>query len=156
MSSEKEFNGSTGQFRNSEFIDAAEDLAGKTRLEPVEMTVELVVICDGVINNDGKEESGVLAVRLVGAKRKLRMNRTKMKAFAVALNSSKPATWKGAKVRIYQTLDSDRRTGGKTATTAVAVDIQKADGNWTRYLDFQQPKGKKHVKTAGLDAQGLA
>lgn len=152
---EKEFNGNAGQFRASEFIDAVEDMAGATRKNPVEMEVEKAVVCNSVINKDGKKEDGVFAIALVGAKRRLRVNATKRKMLIIAAGR-KASDWKGTKIRLYQTVDSDRLTGGKTYVPAVAMDVLTQDGRWLRYFDFQQPKGRNHVETAGLVASGDA
>lgn len=146
---EQEFQGSASAFRKSEFIDAEEDLAGRTKANPIETTVEAMVICNGVVNKDGKTEDGVFAGRLKGATRRLRMNATKRKIMTVAAGSPTVKTWAGLKVRLYQTWDSDRVTGGKTAVKAVALDCFDAKrGVWLDYFDFQQPKGQGHVRAA--------
>lgn len=148
---EQEYTGNAGQFRNSEFTDATEDLAGYTRLAPLEITVEKAVICNGVIDKNGRKEDGVFAIALVGAKRRMRVNATKRKMLIAAADTAAARKWGGLKLRLYQTVDSDRMTGGKTRTNAIGMDVySERTGKWLRYWDYQQPKGKKHVQDAGL------
>lgn len=154
---QQEFTGNAGEFRQSEFIDAVEDLAGRTRKNPVEVEVDKALVCNSVVNNDGKKENGVFALAMVGVKRRLRINATKRKILITAAGTPKAAEWKGLKIRLYQTVDSDRMTGGKTSISAVAMDVQvRSSGKWIRYFDFQQAKGKKHVEAAGLTQSGDA
>jgi len=155
---EKEFKGAADQFRNSEFISAAETLAGRTRSAPVNAVIARAVICDGVINSDGKKENAVPAFVLATEAGKemglrLRMNATRRKIIIAAADTVQFVKLKGMgiKVRLYQTVDSDRVTGGKTAAIAIAIDVLNPHtGKWLRYYDYQQPRGRKHVEASGL------
>ena len=153
---EKEYTGSASKFRKSEFIDATEDLIGRTRKNPCGSTVESGVLCNNVTDKDGKTENGVFALRLEKSDRRLRMNATKRKIMIAATGTTVVKDWAGTKLRLYQTVDSDRTTGGKTSVKAVAIDVQNKAGEWLRYLDYQQPRGKALVKAAGLDSAELA
>ena len=146
----EKYTGNAGEFRASEFIDAVEDLAGRTRNNPVEVEIEKAVVCNSVTNKDGKKENGVFALAMTNVKRRLRVNATKRKILIVAAGTPKAVEWKGLKIRLYQTVDSDRVTGGKTYVPAVAMDVLVRSSNkWIRYYDFQQPKGKRHVEAVG-------
>ncbi len=154
---EKEYTGSAGRFRASDFVDAVEDLSGYTRKKPLEIEIEKAVLCSGVINNDGKKENNVFAVALKGVKRRMRVNATKRKMLVKASGTSKAAYWKGLKLRLYQTVDSNRATGGKTSISAIAMDVKQVGvgDEWLRYLDYQQQKGRNHVMNSGLADEGL-
>ena len=157
---EQEYNGSAGTAlpRKSDFIDATEDLAGRSRGNPVEVVIDSMVMCNDVTNQDGKKESGVFAARLKAADEngrvlghRLRMNATKRKMMTAAAHTIVAKNWAGMRLRLYQTVDSDRKTGGKTYCNAVGVDcLDMKSAQWMRYYDFQQPKGQKHVRAAGL------
>jgi hypothetical protein len=74
-----------------------------------------------------------------------------------AANSIMPREFAGLKLRLYQTLDSDRLTGGKTATTAIGMDVQiKGTEQWLRYYDYQQLRGQQHVRESGRLESGDA
>lgn len=143
---EEAFNGAASQFRKSDFIDAEEDLAGREKANAIETEIDAMVLCSGVTNKDGKKEDGVFAARLKVGARRLRMNATKRKIMTAAAHSPVAKNWAGMKVRIYQTWDSDRVTGGKTCVRAVAVDcFDMKTGKLLNYFDFQQPKGQNHA-----------
>jgi hypothetical protein len=154
---EANLEGSALQFKSTDFIDAAEFLVGRTRLNPIEVEVEKAVRCDDVINNGGQKESGVFALALVGKKLRMRVNATKRRMLIDAAGSQMVKHFAGLKLRLYQTLDSDRKTGGKTSTTAIAMDVLTKDTKqWLRYWDYQQPKGRAHVQESGKIERGEA
>jgi len=154
---ETDVDGSALQFKSTNFIDASEFLIGRTRLNPIEVEIEKAIRCDEVINNGGIKESGVFAVALVGKSLRMRINATKRRMLVDASGSQMVKKFIGLKLRLYQTLDSDRMTGGKTSTTAIAMDVQvKGADEWLRYWDYQQPKGREHVKASGKIERGEA
>jgi hypothetical protein len=154
---EEVFEGSVSGMRKSEFVDAIEDLAGKTRKNPASLTIERMVMVSGAIGADGKAENNVFSAIITKTDRRLRINATKRKMLITASGSNKALDWTGLKIALYQTVDSDRSTGGKTSVQAIAMDVQRlSDGVWLRYYDYQQAKGKKHVVMAGLISSELA
>ncbi len=155
-----EIKGSILQYKSTDFIDASEGLVGKTRKNPVELTLSHLVQADDVVNKDGQKESKVLAAKIEGMSLMLRINATKRRMIIQAANSTSPRKIRDLKIRLYQTLDSNRAAKKGDAvqyTTAIAMDIKMInDDKWLRYFDWQQPRGRQHVISQGLIDNQLA